>query len=349
MRSQCRNQHVYICIRLGKQNGLLNWTGGVKTLPERLDSPAKWRDHRDIFVCSQSDLFHEEVPGEFIGQVFDRMWKYSWHTYYLLTKRPERLLQLLQQNPPEGLRDFNSTNFPHVVFGISAEDQRAAQERMPLLVQVPLAPAQRFVSAEPLIGPLDLSAWIDQIGWVIAGGESGKHARPMHPDWPRQLRDQCADAGIAYHFKQWGEWSTAEPAERETITVTENGTTLYRLGKQAAKAKYPETRTQQGATFHRIGRKKAGRVLDGEYWNARPGTDFGPIMAPHPLDTEVTITDAGEEYEGLVAMVSTIQPDDPEREELDGEEVSYYVSTNGREIEQAFGYWQLRPMRPYDS
>ena len=339
---------VYHGLVVKQHNGLLNWTGVVRELPERLDWPAKWPEHRDIFVCSQSDLFHEGISDEFIGRVFSVMWNNPQHTYYVLTKRPERLLQLLQETHPEGLQDLNSTNFPHVIVGISAEDQKAAEERMPLLMQVPLAPTQRFVSAEPLIGPLDLSAWINEIGWVIAGGESGSHARPMHPDWPRRLRDQCADANIAYHFKQWGEWSTAEPAERETITVIENDTTLYRLGPPRAKTKSSERLTLQGTTFYRVGRKKAGRLLDGEYWNARPGKDVGPILAPHPLDTEVTIIDAGEEYEGLVAVISTIQPDDPAREELDGEEVSYYVSVDDREIEQAFGYWQLRPMRPYD-
>jgi len=338
---------VYHGLVVKQHNGLLNWTGVVRELPERLDWPAKWPEHRDIFVCSQSDLFHEGISDEFIGRVFSVMWNNPQHTYYVLTKRPERLLQLLQETPPEGLQDLNSTNFPHVIVGISAEDQKAAEERMPLLMQVPLAPTQRFVSAEPLIGPLDLSAWINEIGWVIAGGESGSHARPMHPDWPRRLRDQCADANIAYHFKQWGEWSTAEPAERETITVIENDTTLYRLGPPRAKTKRSERLTLQGTTFYRVGRKKAGRLLDGEYWNARPGKDVGPILAPHPLDTEVTIIDAGEQYEGLVAVVSTIQPDDPKHEEPDGEEVSYYVSVNDHEMEQAFGYWQLRPVRPY--
>ena len=330
-------------------NGLLNWTGIVRELPERLDWPAKCHEHRDIFVCSQSDLFHEGISNEFIGRVFAVMRNNPQHTYYVLTKRIERLLQLLQGTPPEGLQDFNSTTFPHVIVGISAEDQSAAERRMPLLVQVPLNPAQRFVSAEPLIGSLDLSAWINQIGWVIAGGESGKHAKPMHPDWPRQLRDQCIEANVAFHFKQWGEWTTEEPSEVKTITVTEQDTLLYRIGSYITKPKQPETCTQGDTIFYRLGRKTTGRILDGMYWNARPGADYGPFYAAHPLDTEVTITDAGDEYNGLGAVVSTIQPDDPEDKEFDGTEAAYYVSNNGQEIEQAFSYWQLRPSRSYDA
>jgi protein gp37 len=336
---------VYSGLVLRQGNGILNWTGVVKVLPERLDWPAHWKEHRDVFVCSQSDLFHEDVPYEFIGRVFSAMWNYSWHTYYILTKRPERLLALLENDPPEGLRDFNSTNFPHVVVGISAEDQAAAEERMPLLVRVPLASTQRFVSAEPLIGAVDLTRWIHQIGWVIAGGESGSHARPMHPNWARSLRDQCDEAGVAYHFKQWGEFAPEAIAhERQLVAFQDHDTTLYRAGLPKAGSKTPSITMQEDDTrLYRIGRKKAGRVLDSQYWNARPGDDYGPTDAPHPLGTEVTITDAGEEYNGLVAVVSTIQPDNPEDKEFGGEEAAYYVSIDGREIEQAFSYWQLQP------
>ena len=313
---------VYSGLVMKQANGLLNWTGTVKTLPERLSDPAHWKEHRDIFVCSQSDLFHKDVPADFIGQVFSAMWNYSWHTYYVLTKRPERLLALLQEDPPEGLRDFNETNFPHVIVGISAEDQAAAEKRLPLLTQLPLPADQLFVSAEPLVGALDLARWIDRIGWVIVGGESGKHARPMHPDWAKGLRDQCVASGTAYHFKQWGEWFTERP-ER---------------GK-------PETCTLDSTTFYRIGRRRAGRVLDGQYWNARPGADGGPTYAPHPLHAEVTVNEsAGPERSGVVGIVTTVRPDDPAAREIDGEEASYWISVNGRELPQAFSYWQLEPI-----
>lgn len=337
---------VYSGLVVQQENGLLNWTGTVRELPERLDWPAKWRDHRDIFVCSQSDLFHEGIPDEFIGRVFSVMRENAHHTYYVLTKRPERLLKLLRRSTPlKGLHDFNSTNFPNVIVGISAEDQKAANERMPLLVQVPLDPTQRFVSAEPLIGPLDLSQWIHEIGWVIGGGESGRHAKPMHPAWPRLLRDQCDEAEILFHFKQWGEWTPfPPPVEIETVPL-DGGGTLYCAKTRTAKTKLPLTTTLDGMTFSRFGHRRTGRVLDGVYWNARPGRDDStPLYAVRPLGTPIFINEsAGLHYAGTRGVIATIQSDDDQQrlEELDGEEVSYYVSANGHVLAQAFGYWQL--------
>ena len=339
---------VYNGLVVQQGNGLLNWTGTVRELPERLDWPAQWREHRDVFVCSQSDLFHEGISDEFIGRVFRVMRENAQHTYYVLTKRPERLLQLLSRSTPiEGLHDFNSTNFPNVIVGISAEDQKAADERMPLLVQVPLDPTQLFVSGEPLIGSLDLSRWIREIGWVIAGGESGRHAKPMHPAWPRLLRDQCDEAEVDFHFKQWGEWTSFPPSvETETVPL-DGGSMLYRAKTRTSKTKVPPTTTLDGMTFSRFGRKRTGRVLDGLYWNARPGRDNStPLYAVHPLGTPVIINEsAGPDYNGTQGLITTIQSDDQQPlEELDGEEVSYYLSINGRELAQAFGYWQLSPV-----
>lgn len=334
---------VYSGLVIKQENGLLNWTGMVKELPERLHDPETWREHRDVFVCSQSDLFHEGVSDAFIGAVFSAIWNHPSHTYYILTKRPERLLRLLEQNPPEGLRDFNATNFPHVIVGVSAENQDAAEKRLPLLAQLPLPASQLFVSGEPLIGSLDLSKWLDRLGWIIAGGESGKHARPMHPDWPRALRDQCADADVLYHFKQWGEFVVKELAqERQMVATIEDDTLLYRPGKPRANKATPVL-TQHETLFFRVGRKKAGRILDGQYWNARPGDVGNSILAPHPAGCTVTVTDAGAEYEGLEGTVQIIQPDDPQDPEFSGEEASYYIETEGREIMQAFSYWQLLP------
>ncbi len=334
---------VYNGLVVKQDNGLLNWTGVVRELPERLDWPSTWHEHRDIFVCSQSDLFHEGISDEFIGEVFSRMWNYNWHTYYILTKRPQRLLSLLEKNPPEGLRDLNSEHFPHIIIGISAEDQKAAEERMRLLVQIPLSPSQRFVSAEPLIGPLDLQPWMNQIGWVIVGGMSGKHAKPMHPKWARHLRDQCEAANVAYHFKQWGEFLPEELAfERQAMPFTEADTLLYKAGKPKAGKDTP-TVEEDGTTYYRVGRKKAGRVLDGMYWNARPGRNESPILASHPIGSTVTVIDAGPEYDGLRGTIEIIQPDDPHDPEFCGEEAVYYLTAEGSQIDQAFSYWQLQP------
>lgn len=162
----------------------------LRLWPERLDQPQRWRRPRLIFVNSMSDLFHERVPDDFIGQVFEAMAEAPHHTFQVLTKRPERALALADALPwPE-----------HVWMGVSIEDMRVAN-RADALRAIPAA--VRFVSAEPLLGPLDAMP-LDGINWVIAGGESGPRHRPVDPEWVRSLRDHCADADVAFFFKQWG-------------------------------------------------------------------------------------------------------------------------------------------------
>jgi hypothetical protein len=117
-------------------------------------------------------------------------------------------------------------------------------------------------------------------------------------------------------------------------------TLVYRAGKPKA-GKTTPVLAQHDTTFFRVGRKKPGRILDGQYWNARPGYDGDPILAPHPLGRKVTVVDAGDGYDGLVGTVQAIQPDDPQDPEFSGEEAVYYIEVAGREIMQAFGYWQL--------
>lgn len=220
----------------------------VQCHPERLGQPVLWTQPKRIFVNSMSDLFHPAVPFYFIAQVFAVMSVTTRHTYQILTKRPERMLAFFKLI---GDSDFNALDrisdawpetipwiaatehrggydncgpawpFKNVWLGVSVEDQATADERIPLLLQAPAA--IRWISAEPLLGPLDLSralglkpAGIDQrlipnhypdLNWVVVGGESGPHARPMHPDWARSLRDQCRAARVPFLFKQWGEWA----------------------------------------------------------------------------------------------------------------------------------------------
>ncbi len=146
--------------------------------PERLELPLKWRKPRMIFVNSMSDLFHEKVPAEFVGQVFDTMRRADWHTFQVLTKRPERALELTPQLPP----------WPdNVWMGVSVENRRFLH-RLDTLRDIPAA--IRFASCEPLLGPLDGINLAD-IDWVIAGGESGPRARRMKPEWACALRDAC--------------------------------------------------------------------------------------------------------------------------------------------------------------
>ena len=158
--------------------------------PERLDTPLRWRRPRTIFVNSMSDLFHEQVPLSFIAEVFAVMGRASWHTFQVLTKRAERLAELAPALP-----------WPSNVWvGVSIENNRWTH-RADDLRQV--RAAVRFVSAEPLLGPLD-ELDLDGIDWLIAGGESGPRHRPVEPVWVIDLRDRCEAEGVAFFLKQWG-------------------------------------------------------------------------------------------------------------------------------------------------
>ena len=157
--------------------------------PERLQQPLQWKRPRTIFVNSMSDLFHEEISLDYIRQVFDVMEQAHWHQFQVLTKRSERLAELAPSLPwPD-----------NVWMGVSVENQRWTT-RIDDLRTVPAA--IRFLSCEPLLGPLDLN--LEGINWVIAGGESGPGARPMKPEWALSIRDQCIDASVPFFFKQWG-------------------------------------------------------------------------------------------------------------------------------------------------
>ncbi len=197
-RLELMGQPQYAGLTRKLPNGDVRWTGKVVCLPERLDIPVQWRKPARIFVNSMSDLFHEDVPDEFIGQVFWTMRQAHWHTFQILTKRPARMRAMMASFPPEVRATDN------VWLGVSVEDQRAADERIPLLLQT-LA-AVRFLSCEPLLGPVNLDmtyGGIDHgINWVIAGGESGPGYRSMDLAWIRSLRDQCQAANVPFFAKQ---------------------------------------------------------------------------------------------------------------------------------------------------
>ncbi|HEY0641563.1 MAG TPA: phage Gp37/Gp68 family protein [Pseudonocardiaceae bacterium] len=222
--------------------------------PERLPVPLRWRRPRRVFVNSMSDLFHTDVPDRFIASVFAVMAMTPRHTYQVLTKRPGRMRSLLsrrmfahwvceagrelagcQQDWMAAGAMFGNhptpTPLPNVWLGTSVESQRWAEIRVPLLLDTPAA--VRWISAEPLLGPVDLTrvqlvtpralyrpaVHLDvlqglavepdelldsRIDWVVCGGESGHGARPIDPDWARSLRDQCHQSGVPFLFKQWG-------------------------------------------------------------------------------------------------------------------------------------------------
>jgi protein gp37 len=166
----------------------------VRLWPERLDLPLRWKKPKLIFVNSMSDLFHPEVPNSFVHQVFQSMQAADWHTFQLLTKRPERLAAMAHDLP-----------FPNNLWvGVSVENQRWTT-RIDELRKVKAC--VRFLSCEPLLGALQLD--LEGIQWVIVGGESGHRARPMKADWVRSIREQCQTEGVAFFFKQWGAYDEA--------------------------------------------------------------------------------------------------------------------------------------------
>ncbi|MBF6393917.1 phage Gp37/Gp68 family protein [Nocardia farcinica] len=266
---------------------------GVTLRPERLGEPLRWRKPRRVFVNSMSDLFHKDVPDEFIARVFATMARAPQHTFQILTKRPGRMRSLLgdrvdgAQRLLEAATDEDTATaiydapwpLPNVWLGVSAENQHWANLRIPTLLGT--SAAVRFVSAEPLLGPVDLTripfqagtathldalngryghpgrweAAAEKLDWVIVGGESGRGARPMHPEWARSLRDQCTAAGVPFLFKQWGEYITTEQMTEATYMTwdIEHGSAQYHPSVQ-----------------WRVGKKRAGRELDGRTWDEFP-------------------------------------------------------------------------------
>jgi protein gp37 len=199
------------------------WTGEVRCVPELLDAPLEWRRSQRVFVNSMSDLFHSDVPMEFILRVWKTMAESPRHTYQILTKRPDHMAHLLTHwmRPALSISLVRHTwPFPNVWLGVSVEDQANADYRIPLLLRTPAA--VRFVSCEPLLGPVDLAraAWgagepppplsvqaaqcdsaLDGLDWVIVGGESGPGARPCNVGWVRSIVRQCRDAGVPVFVK----------------------------------------------------------------------------------------------------------------------------------------------------
>jgi len=227
-----------------------------------LDQPLRWKRPRRIFVGSMTDIFHENVPEEWIGAVLAAITNYSQHAFLILTKRPERMRKVMTA---DYLRISRTDTWPirNLCLGVSVETQKTADERIPLLLQTPAA--KRFASVEPCIGAVDLrnialplwrekeandSTWPpvridalsghvkgpddlmdDRLDWIICGGETGPGARPMHPDWVRGLRDQCKATNTPFFFKQWGKWPDGVS---HGPNAKDGAYAMARVGKKAA-------------------------------------------------------------------------------------------------------------------
>jgi protein gp37 len=257
---------------------------------------------RRIFVNSMSDLFHENVTDEMRDKIFAVMALCPQHTFQVLTKRPARMLTYLiaaagrLADVIESMRfdeprravgplphlNGGDTWFPlaNVHIGVSVEDQKAADERIPLLLQAPAA--VRFISAEPLLGALDIRPYLfadperpnwarlNRLHWVIVGGESGPGARPMHPDWARSLRDQCVAADVPYFFKQWGEWSEVDGPHCRSIRPELAATASVLNADGSLEGRKPKHSPYRDSLVAHVGKKAAGRLLDGREWNEMP-------------------------------------------------------------------------------
>lgn len=264
-----------------KVKGRPVWTGKIGVAPDHIfTAPLRWRSPRTVFVNSMSDLFHDDVPDAVIDRVFAVMALAPQHTFQVLTKRAKRMrdyltlggptLQQMAQVPQVG-RDVMVANtdwpLPNVWLGVSAERRTEWLERTADLRETPAA--IRFASAEPLLGDL---GEIDLAGlhWIIVGGESGDGARPMHPAWARSIRDQCAAAGTAFFFKQWGAWKPGFHS-RSRYTIKFDPSNGERFGMTLGAPPHANVHEfGDGYIAVRIGKKRAGRLLDGVEHNGFP-------------------------------------------------------------------------------
>lgn len=273
------------------------FNGGIRLNHEFLDKPLRRR--KPTVYAIWTDLFHERVPFDFIIRAWMVMGQCSQHVFLVLTKRPERMKRFIVDWLP-GAWGLATTTLqrldfplPNVWLGTTAENQQTADERIPLLLQTPAA--VRWVSVEPMLGPVDLmnlrfdkyttmnvlegcgtsqrspaqsipNAYCNKLDWVVCGGESGTGARPMHPDWVRSLRDQCKAAGVPFLFKQHGEW--VAPGHPDYGRLPGMVVAIRNNGK--VYPEFPQDEEADCLTMKRIGKKAAGRELDGRTWDDFP-------------------------------------------------------------------------------
>jgi protein gp37 len=259
------------------------WNGQVRFNAQWLDQPLRWKRPRRIFVCAHGDLFHENVPDAWIDRVFAVMALAPQHTFQVLTKRPERMHRYLLKAESmirdsvkyEAVAETMQWPLQNVWLGVSVENQVTADARMPLLAATPAA--VRWISAEPLLGLIDLRSIqfftiFPKIDWLIFGGESGPRARPMHPDWARSLRDQCAELDVPFLFKQWGEWVNPKAAGLDLNHCYDKSRFggYVELDGHWSAGENAVPHTTGAAHIFRVGKKAAGRLLDGVQHDGYP-------------------------------------------------------------------------------
>jgi protein gp37 len=273
------------------------WVGGDGYCPGCEKNECDWIQRPKVFCASMSDWLDDEVPVEWLADLLKLIYDTPHLDWLLLTKRPEnwrpRLLQVfagsfrILDEPFEcWLQGWLGYSPPENVWiGTTVENQECADKRIPELLGIPAK--IRFLSCEPLLGPLELEDYLDPIDggyvgrsfidWIICGGESGPDSRAMHPDWARSLRDQCQEAGVPFFFKQWGEWSPHTPSAYNINNVAlfneaENGHVPIYLKDLEEERKDNWDEHQPGdVRMYRAGKAAAGRLLDGREWSEFPG------------------------------------------------------------------------------
>jgi protein gp37 len=288
-----RHHPHYVGLAGFDSKGVAQWTGKVRCNEDALEEPMKRKKPTTYFVAPRGDLFHEQVPDDFLDKVFDVMGRCPQHRFLVFTKRSERRLEyIVNAHRHIDLEEY-SWPLPNVWQITSVWDQESANRLIPPTLYTPAA--LRGVSIEPLLGPIDLARLTERIteadgtcvqhidalngtlsddengvidgafepgkeprlDWVIVGGESGKNARPMHPDWARSLRDQCAEAGVPFYFKQWGEFFPGECLHDKRDFPDREGVPFCVL----------QTGNQ---VMYRVGKAKAGHLLDGKEYLGVP-------------------------------------------------------------------------------
>lgn len=247
------------------------WSGGRRRTSETYwRQPVKWnRDaaktgvRRRVFCASLADVFDNQASAvwrEDMWRLIDATPELTW---MLLTKRPQNIAKML---PP----GWTAKGWPNVWLGTTVENQDEANRRLPHLLAVPAE--RRFVSAEPLLGPVDFGVWFSpraKLDLIIVGGESGRGARPMHPQWVRGIRDQCNSAGVAFFFKQWGEWGV----DRLRAGGDLGGDMRAGRVRHVCAARENDGHFRSGDVhMRRVGKARAGRMLDGREHNDMPAS-----------------------------------------------------------------------------
>ena len=286
-----------------KRSGLVAWNAPPRAAGNSAwRQPRKWNDEagkagirKRVFCASLGDVFDNQADPAWVACLWLLIWETPNLDWLLLTKRPQNIAAALPKAYP--FMPAWGDGWPHVFLGVTAENQTEAERRIPILLRTPAA--RRFVSCEPLLGGVSLRClpWTsdrgfvdgltgetqhretrardpdrfpdtERLDWVIAGGESGPGARPMHPAWVRNLRDQCQRAGTPFFFKQWGEWLPSDQLGAGALTA------LDRRYLDAAGHECHGSRSN--VVVHKVGKKAAGATLDGREWREMPTPERQP-------------------------------------------------------------------------